>query len=238
MPPLHKFQRRLPLGQCLETLDNIPGTYTHLQQRNIRDWKRLYRCELRNPQLSNQFAVVDASRTPSQRTTWGRPIKNPDTCQCLTASGPSLHVFALGRNLGKEPLPLDRPIRNGERARIQGFSGDIVEAASHMSIVDANRIFGNAMSVPVVGSFIGRELHGAIRALGIENLAAQFSSERASARRYPHGCSHLTDIVALTRNPSVAVPPSLSSPPSPKDNCAADDKVDGVDSSEAKRRCL
>ena len=217
MPPLCKFRRRVPLGQCLENTDNSPGKYTPLQHGNIRDWKAHYKFELTKPQFSNQFAVVDASRTPSGRTTWCNSRKQPDICQCLTASGPLLHVFALGTNDSAMSLSLDRPLRNTERAKLQGFSAAIVESAAHMSTADANRIFGNAMTVPVVGAVIGRELVGLHRAVGSAALTTLFSRERAQ-RRYPGPKnSHRTDVAhrgmstTRTRDNAFPSPPSLPS---------------------------
>ena len=212
MPPLHRFQERVPLGRCLERTDNTQGTYTRLQRRNIKDWKALYKRELAETTFSNQFAVVDASRTPTRRTSWCNASKQPDRCPCLTASGPLLHVIELGPNDSSRSL--DRPLRNVERARIQGFSGAVAEAAAHMSTADANRIFGNAMTLPVLGVVLARELVGLSRAISRTTMTALFSGERAQARYYQSGYLHHADIApkggTMTRPPSVA----LSSPPS------------------------
>ena len=51
---------------------------------------------------------------------------------------------------------MDRPLRNVERARIQGFSGAVAEAAAHMPMADANRIFGNAMTLSVLGAVLAQ----------------------------------------------------------------------------------
>ena len=212
MPPLHRFQERVPLGRCLERTDNTQGTYTRLQRRNIKDWKALYKRELAETTFSNQFAVVDASRTPTRRTSWCNASKQPDRCPCLTASGPLLHVIELGPNDSSRSL--DRPLRNVERARIQGFSGAVAEAAAHMPTADANRIFGNAMTLPVLGVVLARELVGLSRAISRTTMTALFSGERAQARYYQSGYLHHADIApkggTMTRPPSVA----LSSPPS------------------------
>ena len=139
---------------------------------------------------------------------WGNCSKHPNTVQCLTASGPLLHIFSLGENAGIEPLSLDRPMRISERASVQGFSGAVVEAASHLPINDAKRMFGNAMSVPVVGTVVGRELLGLVRALGIETLAALFSSLSAPAhpiamedteRAAPHDDASLSEACNIQR---------------------------------------
>ena len=233
MPALRTFRTRLPLSQCLEKSDNTPSTYTELQERNIKEWKELYEFELKTARFSNQFAIVDASRTPTRRTSWCNAKKQPDRCPCLTASGSKLHVFALGPNAGSRSLSLDRPLRNTERARIQGFPGAVVEAASHMSSAAGKKAFGNAMSVPVVGSFIARELIGLRRAMGIENLTALFSRQQALTEHYQPGNSHHAGVVpcadSITRDPS-----------SREDVLASEHKVIStrLDGTSAKRRCL
>ena len=229
MPPLQNFRRRLALGQCLEKSDNIPGKYTDVQKKNIVDWKSLYKLELATPKFLNQFAVVDASRTPTKRTTWGKTNKHPDKCQCLTASrGQLLHVLALGARIGrKRSLPLDRPMRNIERAKVQGFSGAVAQAAAHMSTADAHRILGNAMTVPVVGAVIGRELLGLRRALGTEKLTTLFSMEKDQARRHPHIGSHLTSSEC-----------SRSRNDLQQSDGDSDQRVNGIDGNVVKRRCL
>ena len=233
MPALRTFRTRLPLSQCLEKSDNTPSTYTELQKRNIKEWKELYKFELQAAKFANQFAIVDASRTPTRRTSWCNAKKQPDRCPCLTASGSKLHVFALGPNAGSRSLSLDRPLRNTERARIQGFHGAVVEAASHMSSAAGKKAFGNAMSVPVVGSFIARELIGLRRAMGIENLTALFSRQQALTEHYQPGNSHHAGVVpcadSITRDPS-----------SREDVLASEHKVIStrLDGTSAKRRCL
>ena len=238
MPPLRNFQQRLPLGKYLDTSDKIPGTYTSLQERNIREWKALYKFELTSQQFLNQFAVVDASRTPSTRTVYGKATKHPNRCPCLTASGPKLHVFALGPHIDRTSSPLDRPMRHAERAKVQGFSGAIVEAASHMSVADAKRVFGNAMTVPVVGSVIARELRGLLRALDIEKLTALLSGEKAQAQQYSRTSSHPTHSELSTRKRTVSFSSSLTSPTSPNEDWDPDHKGGGIDGISTKRKCL
>ena len=238
MPPLRKFQKRLPLSKCLDTSDKSPGTYTSLQRRNIREWKALYKFELNAQKFLNQFAVVDASRTPSTRTVYTKATKHPDRCPCLTASGPKLHVFALGPHIDRTSSPLDRPMRNTERAKVQGFCGAIVEAASHMSTADAKRVFGNAMTVPVVGSVIARELLGLLRALNIEKLTATLSSGKAQSQRYSRTSSHTTHSESSTRKRTASFSSSSTPPTLPKEGCDPDHKCGGIASISTKRKCL
>ena len=128
---------------------------------------------------------------------------------------------------------MHRPLRNTERARIQGFSGPVVEAASHMPIRDANRIFGNAMSLPVVGSFIARELIGLLRAVSIERLTALFSGEQTLAQHYQPGSSHHADVAP--RGDSIT-----RTSPSREGVLASEHRVNDIriDGTSAKRRCL
>ena len=107
-----------------------------------------------NVERLGQFAVVDVSRSPTGRTAWSASAIHCDRCECLTASGSALHVFALGEGQGQ--LSIDRPLRIRERASIQGFS-----APTSTSIRDeivGRRAFGNAMAVPVLGCVLAREL--------------------------------------------------------------------------------
>ena len=240
MPPLRTFRERVPLGRCLEKEDIIPGTYTMLQRRNIKDWKALYKLELAETKFSNQFAVVDASRTPTRRTSWCNAGKHPDRCPCLTASGPLLHVIELGPSGSSKSI--DRPLRNIERARIQGFSGAVAEAAAHMPVAHANRIFGNAMTLPVVGAVLAHELVGLSRAINRPTLSALFDGERDEAQYYKSGYPHRANAApqgrSEARSPSVALssPPSL--PLSSKDVWASKHGIIGTDVTSAKRRCL
>ena len=237
MPPLRNFQQRLSLGKCLDTSDNIPGTYTSLQKRNIREWKALYTFELTSQRFLNQFAVVDASRTPSTRTVYGKATKCPNRCPCLTASGPKLHVFALGPHIDGTSSPLDRPMRNAERAKVQGFSGAIVEAASQMSVADAKRVFGNAMTVPVVGSVIARELRGLLRALDIDELTALLAGGTAQTQQYSHKSSHPTHGASSTQKRTISFSSSSTSPTSPDEDWNPEHKGGDIVGISTKRRC-
>ena len=242
MPPLRNFQQRLSLGKCLDTSDNIPGTYTSLQKRNIKEWKDLYKFELTAQRFMNQFAVVDASRTPSTRTVYGKSdngkaTKRPNRCPCLTASGSKLHVFALGPHIDRTSSPLDRPMRIAERAKVQGFSGAIVEAASQMSVADAKRALGNAMTVPVVGSVIARELRGLYRALGIDVLTALLAGGKAQAQQYAQKSSHPTHGASSTQKRTISFLSSSTSPTSPDEDWNPEHKGGDIDSISTKRKC-
>ena len=71
--------------------------YTNVQQASVNDFKDAYKDLMNDPRRRGQYAVVDVSRTPTSRTAWGNKSQlKPDMVECLTASGPLLHVFALG----------------------------------------------------------------------------------------------------------------------------------------------
>ncbi len=148
------FAHCTPLARILDLQDNAPRTYTAIQRNNIGDFKALYRADMEDAAKRGSFAVVDVSRTPSDRTVFAKTKPHPDLVECLTASGPQMHVFALGEGLGH--LSVDRPLRAAERGRLQGFPPEVCEVA--LSDATARRIFGNAMSVPVVGTVLAKEL--------------------------------------------------------------------------------
>ena len=79
---------------------------------------------------------------------------NPDLVECLTASGPNLHVFALGEGTGE--LSIDRRMTGPERAALQGFLLNICKLAGNTA--KDKRIIGNAMTVPVIGAAVATEL--------------------------------------------------------------------------------
>ena len=112
-----------------------------------------------NPECSGKYAFVEAGRDPTGRTSWSsRSSANPppvDRCQCLRASGPGIHVFALGQ--GAQDLTLDRCLRVRERAALQGFPDRIGRLPLTEKV--GRRVFGNAMSVPVVGTLLAVELN-------------------------------------------------------------------------------
>ncbi len=103
---------------------------------------------------------MEQGRDPTSRTAWGtktRPEQvHLDRCPCLKASGPNLHVFALGEGC-KGQLSIDRMLRIHERASLQGFPVAISGVASRTDAI-GKRVFGNAMTVSVIGSVLAVEL--------------------------------------------------------------------------------
>ena len=85
----------------------------------------------------------------------------------MRASGPDIRVFALGEGQGE--LTLDRSLRIRERAALQGFPAWI--ACVQLSEKIGRRIFGNAMSVPVIGSVLAEELRCIQAAWGASHAA-------------------------------------------------------------------
>lgn len=156
VPP--PFARQVAPFELLDRSDNMARPYTVLQQASLTAWKAKYRTLMEDPANQGSVAFVEMGRDPS-RTAWvGQGNSLPvDKCQCLRANGPLMHVFALGEGDGTtRPLSLDRPLRNRERAALQGFPEVI--AALPLAVTTAWRVFGNAMSVPVLGSLIAMEL--------------------------------------------------------------------------------
>ena len=86
----------------------------------------------------------------------------------MRASGPAMHVFALGEGL--YPLSLDRPLRMRERSGLQGFPASIGNLQFDETV--GRRIFGNAMAVPVIGSILAQELLSFMVSLPSAALAA------------------------------------------------------------------
>lgn len=181
-PSLTPFSERVALGQLLD-LSGAGGAraYTQLQQSNISDFKDAYSELMNDPNKRGQFAVVDISRTPTARTAWStRTQLHPDIVECLTASGPSFHVFALGEGRHAQ-LSVDRPLYQHERGRLQGFPERVCRASVSEAV--AKRMFGNAMSVPVLGAVLGRELRALIRTVTTPALSrtARPSDEHGSS---------------------------------------------------------
>ena len=161
-PGVEAFADFVALKDILQVSDNSGRrSYTELQKSNISDFKDLYSGMMNDVSRLGQFAVVDHSRTPTSRTKWSanRALK-PDIVECLTASGPALHVFSLGEGRHSD-LSLDRPLFAFERGRLQGFPETLCKAAVSDSV--AKRMFGNAMSVPVLGSVLAREIKALVR---------------------------------------------------------------------------
>lgn len=154
--------------------------YTDLVEQNIVDWKAALRGQFCNTCLLGKCIVFPSDRTPSERTVWGSSLPKPGMFPCLTAAGPVLHICSLGE--GTDTPSLDRPVHKFERGAAQG----VPRALCQLGISDilARRIFGNAMSLPVVGTVIANELCSLERAGALGR--ATFSGRRAcSARPLP-----------------------------------------------------
>lgn len=177
------FDARLRARVLINQADNSQrADYTDRQAANIKGWKAFYSSSMTNPQRRGQLAFVDISRDVSPRTVWGNAVRREDVCECLTASGPAIHVFALGEGTGQ--LSLDRPLRAAERAALQGFPAEY--GSLPLTETVARRVFGNAMAVPVVGSLLAQEMRCLMRQLGIarvaELLRAQGPDDRQPSR--------------------------------------------------------
>ncbi len=150
-PPV--FARQVKPREFLATLDNEHGHLTSLQSDCLAKMKDLYKAMV-NEDNRGCYAFVEVGRDPTARTVWGGQTVHVDRCQCLRASGPSIHVFALGEGLAN--LSLDRPLRLHERASLQGFPAILGQLPFNEAT--GRRIWGNAMSVPVLGSILAQEL--------------------------------------------------------------------------------
>lgn len=182
-----KFVMQIPLASLIDSSDRCCRPYTSIQNQNITDWKAAYQECMEQPDRLGQLALVDVSRTPSGRTAWGGGTVHPNVCECLTASGPALHVFSLGEGFPARPdgraLTLDRDLRPAERALLQGFSRSVANCGVQGPA--AVRIWGNAMSVPVVGSALARLLQKLDRTWRSDPDAGQHlvSSQRSASGR-------------------------------------------------------
>lgn len=152
--PLH-FIERVPLGMLVDTSDTDERTpYSDRQRQNIDEYRTLYRPSMLDTRRAGEWAVVEPERSAEGRTKGITATPQVDIVQCMNASGPALHIFALG--CGLENSRIDRPLRVAERARLQGFPPRPVFASLTEAV--ARRILGNAMAVPVIGSVIGANL--------------------------------------------------------------------------------
>ena len=149
------FAAQVKPRELLDTQDNETGHLTSLQSECLAKMKDLYAQAMANEDNRGCYAFVEIGRDPTGRTVWGGLSKvHVDRCQCLRASGPSLHVFALGE--GPANLSLDRPLRLHERAALHGFPAILGQLPFNEAT--GRRIWGNAMSVPVLGSILAQEL--------------------------------------------------------------------------------
>lgn len=149
------FKTTVPLATLLDHSDTRQNEANSvIQAENLRDWKLHFRKQLDDPSAVGSFAVFDISRTPGEQTSWSAK-GNINAVECLTATGPNLHVLSLGGGMD-QPCAIDRRLRGHERARIQGFPPMLCELAAEQR--STKRIFGNAMTVPVLGSLLAVEL--------------------------------------------------------------------------------
>lgn len=147
------FHHTVPLSSLLDTdvlYDPVPNTAK--QAANMADWRAWFAPQIQDPAMIDSVAVFDISRTPSDRTSWAAR-GSIDQVECLTAAGPNLHVLSLGVG---DQLFIDRRLRGYERARLQGFPPMLCDMA--IDGTPTKRIFGNAMSVPVIGTVLATEL--------------------------------------------------------------------------------
>lgn len=213
------FDSTVSLHKLIETGDVTEHTQnSDLQTRNLKDWKVWYTTTYPEHCANDDLAVVDISRTPSDRTSWCSSGTPPGIVQCLTAHGPNLHVFGLH----SEPIGrIDRRLRNAERAKLQGFASNVHKLAR--DTVNWKRFTGNAMSVPVIGSILATELTAMLRCVGPEGLvnvmrpccdASSMNTgedERCSTQTYPSSSSqHQPNSVSVQEDfdPLEACPPS------------------------------
>ena len=173
-PP--QFRREISISDIIDFTDNAErDDYTETQRQNLGSWKAVYDSSMKNTRCVGRVAFVDVSgRTNSRTVLWNAKKTFQDNiCECLTANGPALHVFALGEGTGH--LSLDRPLRPQERGLLQGFPAAITTLAANIhSEIVCKRIFGNAMSVPVIGSLIARELTAMLRHCNMSARAELF----------------------------------------------------------------
>ena len=187
-----RFRNQVRPGQLLDKENNQAPHLTALQSQCLEAWKQKHSAAMDNPAFLGQVAIVEAGRDPSGRTAWSRRTgTNPlpvDRCQCLRASGPKLHVFSLGE--GSQALSLDRLITVRERAALQGFPDSIGQLPLTETV--GCRVFGNAMSVPVVGSMMAIELAA---------ILASWRAAAAAAQPCPQAQPHTAPLVGRSAAP-------------------------------------
>ena len=158
--------------------------FTPIQLANINEFQCLHRTFMIDETYRGMVAFVDHSRSPTGRTAWGRACRttriHADLCETLTASGPAIYVFSLGEGMGPrcvsghQPLRVDRELFAHERGALQGFPADACRFFGEQRI--SKQAFGNAMSVPVVGMAIARELSALLNQNGSAALEKMFES--------------------------------------------------------------
>ena len=152
MPP--RFMFTLSPKDFLERGHPTCVRRTELQQQCLDGWREVLRDRMVNPAMRGSVAFLEVGRDPTDRTSWGSKAIKENRCFCLRASGPHIHVLALGEGLGQ--LSLDRRLLISERASLQGFPPAIGQLC--FKEPTGMRIYGNAMSVPVLGSCLAMEL--------------------------------------------------------------------------------
>ena len=158
---------RLPhpgLGSCvrldLPNTDKVAAGRGNKYMKNLDLYKISHVEAMTDQTKKGMFAVVDLSR--DRDCGYGEVARFDDLCLCLTASNETLWVFSLGvapasldrTQMPTVALPVDRWLHPCERALLQGFPPDM-----RVRVRDATRVFGNAMSVPVVGFILYPVLH-------------------------------------------------------------------------------
>ena len=104
-----------------------------------------------NTQFKGQVAIIALDRAEKK--------VYPQICRfnvsmTLTASNRYLWVISLGEGTGNTtPLTFNRLITFFERGRLQGFP-DIITKAAIAANVNCVQLFGNSMSVPMIGLMI------------------------------------------------------------------------------------
>ena len=76
-------------GQCAHT------SYKNKLAENVVDYKFWLQEAMSAASLQGKLAVFATHRTPSSRARWN-VSRHVDCCECLTATGPLLHVMSLG----------------------------------------------------------------------------------------------------------------------------------------------
>ena len=152
------------------------------------DYKRVHRAVMISENYRGMVAFVDHSRSPTHRTQWGGRRIHADVCETSTASGPAIYVFSRGEGMGpgcvfgNRPLTVDHEVFGHERGALQGFPAEACRFFGSRRI--CKQAFGNAMSVPVVGMAIARELSALLHQNGSAALQRLFESG-ASTRQRP-----------------------------------------------------
>jgi site-specific DNA-cytosine methylase len=151
-PP--RFARQMTIGEILIPSLPAEAPYSALQLRNIAGFKDFYLKEMEDAGFHGKHVLFDRTRCPGDG--WVSDARKYDLCPCLIASGPLLHVFSLGD--GRRSAGVDRPVTAVEHGRLQGFPDRVIDGSAGLTQRTAKAIWGNAMSVPVIGSVLAREL--------------------------------------------------------------------------------